>query len=84
MKVLFNDPILEQFVNSDFNKKVEIIQSHGINSKNDRWAGKTLLHIAAIYGDLDSIQFLIDNGADVNARDKNGFSPLFDSMSLNE
>ena len=45
--------------------------------------GKNLTAYCRIYGDLELIQFLIDNGADVNARDKNGFSPLFDSMSLN-
>ena len=85
MNASFDDPILEEFVSSNFNQKVEFIQRHGMNYENDKWSGKTFLHIAAIHGDLELIQFLIDNGADVNAKDNNGIgcSPLFDSISLN-
>lgn len=49
-----------------------------VNARND--LGETPLHGAAISG-LDSIvQFLFDRGAEVNARDKRGLSPLDRSL----
>jgi ankyrin repeat protein/mono/diheme cytochrome c family protein len=40
-------------------------------------AGSTPLHHAAGFGALDSITFLLDNGADVNAKNRRGSTPLF-------
>jgi len=36
----------------------------------------TPLHYAAAKGQLDVIELLLKHGADVNARDKNGYTPL--------
>ena len=36
----------------------------------------TLLHIAISQGQLDAIKLLIEKGADVNAKNKNGSTPL--------
>jgi ankyrin repeat protein len=41
-----------------------------------RTKGETPLHRAAAYGDARTIEFLLDNGADREARDANGDSPL--------
>jgi uncharacterized protein len=41
-----------------------------------RTKGETPLHRAAAYSDAATIQFLLDNGADREARDANGDSPL--------
>ncbi|MDP7269522.1 MAG: ankyrin repeat domain-containing protein, partial [Pirellulales bacterium] len=38
--------------------------------------GTTLLHIAAKEGKMETIELLIASGADVNAKDKNGETPL--------
>lgn len=38
--------------------------------------GRTLLSHAARWGNLDVIQYLVQNGADVNAKNVNGSSPL--------
>src|SRR5262245_28567135 len=38
--------------------------------------GSTALHHAAGYGPLDNLQSLIDKGADVNAKNRNGSTPL--------
>lgn len=41
-----------------------------------RTKGETPLHRAAAYGDEAMIQYLLDNGADKQARDANGVSPI--------
>ncbi len=40
-------------------------------------AGSTPLHHAAGFGTLDSLTFLLDHGADVNAKNRRGSTPLF-------
>jgi ankyrin repeat protein/mono/diheme cytochrome c family protein len=40
-------------------------------------AGSTPLHHAAGFGTLDSLTFLLDQGADVNAKNRRGSTPLF-------
>ena len=39
-------------------------------------AGQTALHFAAVGSHLDMIRLLVKKGADLNARDANGTSPL--------
>ena len=41
-----------------------------------RTIGTTALHLAAITGDKETIQLLIDNGAHVNANDASRSTPL--------
>jgi ankyrin repeat protein len=43
--------------------------------------GITPLHVAVRYGTPQMVRLLIANGADIDARDNNGKTPLFDSMS---
>ncbi|WP_154664331.1 ankyrin repeat domain-containing protein [Pseudodonghicola xiamenensis] len=38
--------------------------------------GYTPLHLASMVGNIEIAQFLLDNGADVNALDFEGYSPL--------
>ena len=45
--------------------------------------GKTLLHEAAGYWDVAVARFLIAKGADVNAEDQHGFTPLFAAIAEN-
>ena len=40
-------------------------------------AGSTPLHHAAAFGTLDSVTLLLDKGADVNAKNRRGSTPLF-------
>jgi ankyrin repeat protein len=41
-----------------------------------RWAGSSVLHGAAVRGQTDIIQFLVDKGARLDARNKLGWTPL--------
>lgn len=41
----------------------------------------TALHFAAGYNRLDVVKYLIDNGADVHAKDKGGLVPLHNACS---
>ena len=46
-----------------------------INVKDDR-DGYSLLHFAAFYDDTEALKFLIDAGANVNAKENEGRTPL--------
>jgi hypothetical protein len=41
-----------------------------------RWAGSSVLHGAAVRGQTDIIQFLVDKGAKLDAKNKLGWTPL--------
>ena len=42
---------------------------HGLDVSYRDWLGRTALHAEASYGDVESVQFLLDNGADIDAID---------------
>ena len=48
----------------------------GAFMRDVRTKGESPLHRAAAYADIQTIQFLLDNGADKTAKDMNGDSPL--------
>ncbi|NPB03405.1 MAG: hypothetical protein GXO39_03195 [Thermotogae bacterium] len=41
--------------------------------------GKTLLHFAAYGGDLKQMKYLVEKGADINAKDRLGRAPLHEA-----
>ncbi|XP_065576364.1 uncharacterized protein LOC136037570 [Artemia franciscana] len=61
-----NDP-----VTLDILKKLEILDCNDTGTAN-----QTLVHYSAITGHLEVIRYLISKGADVNAKDNNGSSPM--------
>jgi hypothetical protein len=57
-------------------RTVKAMVSHGVSIRaTDHLEWRTALHAASIAGDLRIIQFLVSNGADVNALDRAGDSP---------
>ena len=53
-----------------------LIQQNGVNVKDEVF-GETLLHWAVKWGSQAMMEFLIEQGADVNAVNKKGATPLF-------
>lgn len=64
----------------DYSQIVYELCLHGINIDHQDKKGKTPLHFAAIYRQLNCSNVLIDFGANVNTKDINGNSPLFDAV----
>ncbi|XP_054887545.1 BRCA1-associated RING domain protein 1 isoform X2 [Poeciliopsis prolifica] len=54
--------------------------SPAVMKRNHR--GETPLHLAAIKGDVDSVQELLDQGADPNLKDNAGWTPLHEACNL--
>ena len=61
---------------ADVNAKTLAGRESGAFMRDVRTRGETPLHRAAAYSDEDTIAFLIEHGADKEARDSNGDSPL--------
>jgi len=61
--------------NGDLDQVREIVEKKSINL-NDSVDGRPPILYAADYGQLEVIEYLIAEGADVNACDKHGISPL--------
>jgi len=61
-------------------ESVRTILDHGANP--NKRLRRTALHWAVIYSRLDIAELLLERGADVNARDPNGMSPLQDAAGL--
>uniref|UniRef100_A0A3P9P7B9 BRCA1 associated RING domain 1 n=1 Tax=Poecilia reticulata TaxID=8081 RepID=A0A3P9P7B9_POERE len=54
--------------------------SPAVMKRNHR--GETPLHLAAIKGDVDSVNELLDQGADPNLKDNAGWTPLHEACNL--
>ena len=52
------------------------------NLDQTRFNGWTLLHDAILQGDGDAVKFLLENGADVNTRANDGWTPLHMAASI--
>ncbi|OQV13927.1 Ankyrin repeat and EF-hand domain-containing protein 1 [Hypsibius exemplaris] len=60
-------PNIRKFKNQGFQN---IFQAH------EAVTGNTVLHVAAYKNDVDLVTFFLDNGADVNTRNRGGITPL--------
>ena len=65
-----NIQLIKSFIESSSSSSLDLI-----NEQDEE--GQTPLHLAADRGYLDVVSFLIENGANVNAIDNDGFTALF-------
>ncbi|XP_041663733.1 BRCA1-associated RING domain protein 1 isoform X2 [Cheilinus undulatus] len=54
--------------------------SPAVTKRNHR--GETLLHLAAIKGDVEAVRGLLDQGSDPNLKDNAGWTPLHEACNL--
>ena len=59
----------------------KLLTPENINCRDSQGRNSTPLHLAAGYNNLEVAEFLLENGADVNAQDKGGLIPLHNASS---
>lgn len=58
-----------------------LVTPENINCRDAQGRNSTPLHLAAGYNNFEVVEFLLENGADVNAQDKGGLIPLHNASS---
>ncbi|XP_043964692.1 myotrophin isoform X1 [Gambusia affinis] len=71
------DRVIWALKNGDVNEVQDILKT--AEDVNQFLEGRKPLHYAADFGQLDVIKYLLDKGADVNATDKHGLTPLMNA-----
>ena len=71
-----SSPIVFEIQNQDYDMVVQFLD-HGADVRAVDWGGCEPIHMAANIGTPQIIQELFDRGADINARNNLGESPLF-------
>jgi len=61
--------------NGDLEQVREFVEKKGLDV-NKEIDGRSPIHYAADYGQREVIQYLVDRGAEVNAKDKHGITAL--------
>ncbi len=74
------DPLSEAAYDDDL-AKVKSLLAHAKPSDSLNSSKNTALLTAAQYGHVSIVQYLLDEGADINARDASGFTPLYRAAS---
>lgn len=65
----------------NFEDILNVCLSHGVNINHRNTEGLTALHFAVAHKQIKAVDALIRNGADVDAVDRDGFTPLFLAVS---
>ena len=60
---------------------MKLVTPENINCRDTMGRNSTPLHLAAGYNNIEVAEFLLENGADVNAPDKGGLIPLHNAAS---
>lgn len=66
--------------NGDLEKVKQACSQSGFDINADVGMGRALIHCAADYGQKDVLDYLLSQGANVNALDKHGISPLLNAI----
>lgn len=66
--------------NGDLEKLQQHLAEPGFDINADVGMGRALIHCAADYGQCEVIELLLAKGANVNALDKHGITPLLNAI----
>jgi len=62
----------------DLEEVMRLVQEDpGVVDSTDVYSGETALHVACVYGHVEMMCYLLDHGADINARECGGHTPFF-------
>src|SRR5690606_23772237 len=60
----------------DFNQKLELLKKFGFQFGKTQTNGNTLYHLALDRNDMAALKFVEQFNADINAKNKEGYTPL--------
>ncbi|KAH8853078.1 Tankyrase-1 [Schistosoma japonicum] len=73
--------VLEAAKKGNLTKIKRLVTTENINCRDTQGRNSTPLHLAAGYNNIETLEFLLESGADVNAKDKGGLIPLHNASS---
>ncbi|CAH1784886.1 unnamed protein product [Owenia fusiformis] len=73
--------LLEAAKKGNLARVQKLSTQENINCRDSQGRNSTPLHLAAGYNNVEVAEFLLENGADVNAQDKGGLIPLHNASS---
>ncbi|XP_078310376.1 poly [ADP-ribose] polymerase tankyrase-1-like [Crassostrea virginica] len=73
--------LLEAAKKGNLARVQKLAAQENINCRDTQGRNSTPLHLAAGYNNVEVAEFLLENGADVNAQDKGGLIPLHNASS---
>ncbi|XP_075222552.1 tankyrase isoform X2 [Lycorma delicatula] len=82
---LVTDPLRDLFEAckiGDINRVKKLVNSQTVNARDTAGRKSTPLHFAAGYGRRDVVEFLLSEGASIQARDDGGLHPLHNACSF--
>lgn len=76
-----NSALLDASKKGNLARVQRLITPDNINCRDAQGRNSTPLHLAAGYNNFEVAEYLLENGADVNAQDKGGLIPLHNASS---
>lgn len=73
--------LLDAAKKGDLDRVKKLLTPQNVNCRDEHGRNSTPLHLAAGYNHLDVVEYLLQNGADVNTKDKGGLIPLHNAAS---
>lgn len=76
-----NAALLDAAKKGNLARVQRLVTQENINCRDAQGRNSTPLHLAAGYNNFEVAEYLLENGADVNAQDKGGLIPLHNASS---